>query len=382
MREEELRSRLQALAVTGRVAPEPVAIGAVRRRAHRKLQGGVALVVVGLLVAVGGVRLASEAGHRPSVSPVVPVAPPAGPPAAVAPATFVGQIDDGGSRRTVIIETRTGRVVRQVSGSDRRSELAADAVVAPDLRSMYLPAAGPGPASTCEAGWTQVDLATGARQPAFGGLKGVGEFSLSVDGRTLAYLHTTGPATLDRAQFDLSCHTELIVRELASGRQRVWTMPPGASVQGLQLSPDATRLVYLLGRTPGGDRRLHLLPLADTASVIDGHDLPAAGDCPVSMWRFLDDRRLLVLGGQGCAGGGGFDNLLVRLDLETRQVVSTAPLGLPVEVFSMDVDRSGRQVIIAAAGKPNDQRPATVYVLREGRPQRVPFGDDCWQADW
>jgi hypothetical protein len=63
-------------------------------------------------------------------------------------------------------------------------------------------------------------------------------------------------------------------------------------------------------------------------------------------------------------------------------VVSTVPLGLPVEPFSLDVDRSGRHVLIAVAGKPNDQHPATVYVIRDGRPQRVPFRGDCWQADW
>jgi hypothetical protein len=63
-------------------------------------------------------------------------------------------------------------------------------------------------------------------------------------------------------------------------------------------------------------------------------------------------------------------------------VVSTTLLGLPVEPFSLDVDRSGRHLLLAAAGKPNDQRPATVYVLGDGRPQRVPFGGDCWQADW
>jgi hypothetical protein len=99
------------------------------------------------------------------------------------------------------------------------------------------------------------------------------------------------------------------------------------------------------------------------------------------MWRFLDDRRLLVLWGQGC-GSGPFDNLLVRIGLETRRVLSTVPLGLPVEPFSLDVDRSGRHVILALAGKPDDQRPATVYVLRDGRVQRVPFRGDCWQADW
>jgi hypothetical protein len=373
MREEELRSRLQALAATGRAAAEPAAFGAVRRRARRKLQGATALVLVGLVVAVGGVRLATEVGDRPGIAPVAPVAP-SGPPAAVAPDNFVGQVGDGASRRTAIVDATTGRVLRRVPGTDRQADQAADAVVAPDLRSMYLPATGSG----CDAGWTQVDLVTGRRQPAFGGLTGVNEFSLSADGQTLAYLHTSGPATLDRARFQTSCRTELVVRELASGHQRTWTIPPGAIVRGLQLSPDGTRLVYLLERTPGEDVRLHLLPLAGTTSATDGHDLPTAGDCPVSMWRFLDDRRLLAL---GCIAEP-FDNLLVRYDLETRRLLSTVPLHLPVEIFSLEVDRSGDHVLLAAAGKPNDQHPATVYVLQNDRLHRVPFAGDCWQADW
>ena len=364
MREEELRSRLQALAVAGRVAPEPATVAAVRRRGRRKVRRGAALAIVGLLAVVGGVRLAAEAGDRPSPGPVPPVLQPAGPPAAVAPASFVGQVGDGAARRTVIVDAGTGRVVGQVPGSDRRPEWAADAVLAPDLRSMYLPT-GPA-ASPCDTGWTQVDLATGSRRPAFAGLAVGPELSLSADGRSLAYV---------------DCRSELVVRELPGGRERVWTIPPGASVQGPQLSPDGTRLVYQLERRPGGDRLLHLLPLAGTGSVTDGHDLPVAGDCPVSLWRFMDDRRLLALGGQGCAGGR-FDNLLVRIDLQTPRVESADPLGMPVEIFSLDVDRSGRHVLIAAAGKPDAQRPATVYVLRDGRPRKVPFAGDCWQADW
>ena len=162
----------------------------------------------------------------------------------------------------------------------------------------------------------------------------------------------------------------------------MWTVPPGTSVEGLQLSPDATRLVYLLDRGTGGPRLLHMLPLARAGSVTDGDDLPAAGDCGgATSWRFLDGRRLLALGARGC-GGGPYDNLLVRYDLETREVESTVPLGLPVEPFGLDVDRSGRHVLVAMAGKPNDQRPATVYVVRGGRLHKVPFAGDCWQADW
>jgi hypothetical protein len=374
MREEELRSRLQALATAGRPAPEPAAFRDVRRRARRKLQGAMALVV-SLLVAVGGFWWAAEGGRWPGATPVPPVVQPSGPPAAVAPATFVGQVGDGPRKRTVIVDARTGEVVREVPGTDRRSEQIADVVVAPDVRSMYVPAG----ASACDGGWTQVDLTTGARQPAFGGLTGVGPFSLSADGRTLAYLHTTGPPVLDQARFQTACRTELVVRDLATGGQRVWTIPPGASVEGLQLSPDATRLVYLLDQE--GERRLHVLPLSGTDSVTDGHDLPAVGDCPVTMWRFLDKRRLLALGGLGCPAGP-FDNLLIRFHLETRQVLSDDPLALPVEIFSLDVDRSGRHVLIAAAGKVDDQRPATVYVLRDGSLLKVPFASDIWQADW
>jgi len=388
VREEELRSRLQALAVAGQVAADPAAVAAVRRRGRRKVQGGMVLVLVGLLLAGAGVQLLSDAGHRRSVGPVPPVAPPpgplAGPPAAVAPKTFVGQVGSGSSRRTVIIDAGTGTIVRQVPGSDHQSDLAADAVVSPDLRTMYLPATSPSQAAGCDPSWTQVDLATGVRRPAFGGLSGVAQFSLSADGRSVAYVHTT-PGGIAGIGIPVipRCRTELVVRELASGRQRVWTIPPGVSVHELQLSPDSTRLAYVLrheSQEPNGlPPSLQVLPVEGTTSVAQGRDLPAVGDCPPSNPRFLGrSGRLLALGGRGSCG----DYLLVDYDLGTGRVVSSEPLGLPAEIFSMDVDRSGQHVIIAAAGKPNDQRPATVYVLRNGHPQRVPFSGDCWQADW
>ncbi|MFL6191345.1 MAG: hypothetical protein ACJ75E_16135, partial [Actinomycetes bacterium] len=68
-----------------------------------------------------------------------------------------------------------------------------------------------------------------------------------------------------------------------------------------------------------------------------------------TMWRFLDDRQLLALTSQGC--GGGYDNLLVRYDLETRQELSTTLLGLPVEPFTLDVDASGRHVLIRVVSR-------------------------------
>jgi hypothetical protein len=379
MRDEELRSRLQALAAAGQVDPTPTAIAAVRRRLRRKVQSGV-VVLVGLLLTGVGVRLGAEAIHRRDGGPAPVIAPPAGPPAAVAPNTFVAQVGSGSARQTVIIDATTGRIVRQVPGSKRQTAMAVDAVLSPDLRSMYLDSTRPFPTGPCDQAWTQVDLATGARRPAFGGLKGVGPFSLSADGRSLAFVHLT------RARVGTSgptCDTEVVVRALASGKRRVWTIPPGMSVEGLQLSPDATQLAYLLRRKPNAfPPSLHLLPLNGTTSVTQGHDLPTTGDCPMSDPRFVGGSgRLLAIGGRGCTTGP-LEYQLVGYDLRTAQVTSSTPLGLPGELFSLDVDQSGRHVIIAGAGKPNDQQPATVWVLRNGHPQRVPFEGDCWQADW
>jgi hypothetical protein len=379
MRDEELRSRLRALAVAGQVDSTPATLATVRRRGRRKVQGGVAVVLVGLLLAGVGVRLGSEAIHRRGGGPAPVIAPSVGPPAAVAPRTFVGQVTSGGVRQTVVIEATTGRIIRQVPGSKRQTEQAVDAVVSPDLHSMYLDTTGPFPSPPCDGGWIQLDLATGARHPAFGGLKGVGPFSLSADGRSLAFVHLT------RARAGTSgptCDTEVVVRALASGEQRVWTIPPGMSVEELQLSPDGTQLAYLLRREPNAfPPSLHLLPLNGTTTVTQGRDLPALGDCPMSNPRFAGGGRLLAVGSR-CSPNGPLEYQLVDYDLATGQVVSSTPLALPGEIFNLDVDRSGRHVIITGAGKPNNQQPATVWVLRDRHLQRVKFSGDCWQADW
>jgi hypothetical protein len=196
----------------------------------------------------------------------------------------------------------------------------------------------------------------------------------------VAFVHLTPAKT--GAVIGSSCHAEVVVRELASGKQRSWTIPPGVSLEDLQLSPDSTQLAYVLGREATGLPSLHLLPLSGTTSVTQGRDLPTTGDCPMSDPRFEGaSGRLLALGGRGCATGP-LEPLLVEFDLGTGRVASSMPLDLPGEIFSIDVDRSGQHVIIAGAGKPNDQLPATVWVLHDGHPRRVPFSGDCWQADW
>jgi hypothetical protein len=381
VRDEELRSRLQTLARVGQAAAKPAPIAAVRRRGRRKVQAGVVVVLACLLAAGAGTQLL---GQSRDSRPALPVAPSIGPPAATAPSTFVGQVGDGTNMQTVIIDARTGMTVRQVPGSERHSDQpavpATDVVVGPDLRSMYLPV--PSTSSTaCDSGWTQLDLASGARQPAFGGLKGVSEFSLSADGRWLAFVHTFPAVGGTPALIRSPCDSELAVRDLASKRQRTWTIPQGATVDQLQLSPDAAQFAYRLRQGPDRRMSLHLLPLAGTTQATQGRDLPSPGDCPMSTPRFASDQRLLALAGRGCANGP-VERLLATFDLRTGQLVSSEPLALRSEIFSLDVDRSGRYVIIAAVAGGSQARSEAVYVLRNGHLQRVPLPGACWQADW
>ena len=381
MRDEELRSRLQALAGVGQAAARPAPIAAVRRRGRRKVQAGVVLVLACLLAAGASTQLL---GQSRDSRPAPPVAPSIGPPAATAPSTFVGQVGDGTNMRTVIIDARTGMTVRQVPGSERHTDQpdtpATNVVVGPDLRTMYLPV--PGTSSTaCDSSWTQLDLASGARRPAFDGLEGVREFSLSADGRWLAFVHTFPAVGGSPALIRPPCDTELAVRDLASKRQRTWTIPQGATVDQLQLSPDAAQFAYRLRQGPDRHMSLHLLPLAGTTQATQGRDLPPPGDCPMSTPRFAGGQRLLALAGRGC-GTGPFENLLANFDSRTSQLVSSEPLALRSEIFSLDVDRTGKYVIIAAVGGGSQQQSEAVYVLRNGHLQRVPLPWACWQADW
>ena len=132
-------------------------------------------------------------------------------------------------------------------------------------------------------------------------------------------------------------------------------------MQGLQLSPTPPGW-FTLARTPGGDRLLHLLPLAALPGRQGGHDLPAPATARCRCGRFRSTGGLAL----GCVTEL-FDNLLVRFDLDSPAGAIDLPLGLPVEPFSLDVDRTAA-TCLAAAGKPNDQRSATAYLPATAAP--------------
>jgi hypothetical protein len=356
----------------------------LRRRVQVTVAVGAVLLILGGVVAVRLLPLAAPA-----------VVPPAGPPAADAPRTFVGQIVRNGKPQTAIIDVNSGRIVRLVPGVERvlerRPARSLPIVLSPDLRTMYV-WGGSTPPQCGTIKWAQVDLATGATHPAFAGLTGLTTFSLSADGRSMAFVRMTATSSADAF-----CPRELVVRDLATGRQRVWTIPAHGDVLGLQLSPDATQLVYVLyqestGTSPIKVRQsLHVLPLVGTTSVTQGRDLLSVGanPCPgATTARFLGGgERLLVLEAQGCRNGSfnpqRAGNRLFEYNLQTGQVSSITPLDLPPsDVLNMDVDRSGKYVIFGTARNADTLHPGIVYVLREGHLKRVPFSGDCWQADW
>ena len=102
MRDEELRTRLQALVAAGQHEPQASTLGAIRRRSRRKVGNALVLTVIGVLVVGGGVWLLPDQRQHT----VVPMAPGG------APATFLGQAQQDRILRLAVLDTNTGQLRR------------------------------------------------------------------------------------------------------------------------------------------------------------------------------------------------------------------------------------------------------------------------------
>jgi hypothetical protein len=350
MPDEELRTRLQALAAAGQQEPQASTLEAVRRRSRRKLRNTLVMTVIGLLVVVGGVRLLPEQ-RQDTVVPVMPGG---------APATFLGQAQQDSTVRLAVLDTKTGQLRRWLPGATITGSIYA---ISPDLRKLFLYQRGK---EVCSA-WTEVDLTTGARGPAFGGRRVGLDPTPSPDGRLVAFLGCPP-------------RSGLTVLDVVSGRQRVWRTPEGVERGDwpLQWSPDSTRLGYLLRRPGQANQVFHVLPLAGTTSITQGRDLPLPHrpGCELSLPpHFRDAKRVSVV--EQCPN----DAFLVDVDLQTGRKVARVALGLQGEVFAMVVDRSGQHVLLLA-GQQNTKQPPSIYVVRDGRAQPMPNSCDCWKVAW
>jgi hypothetical protein len=375
MHDEELRTRLQTLAEAGRVAPTASTLAAVRARRRRKVRNGLLLPLVALLALGGGaVRLLPEssrdvAATAPSTGPLV--IPPTSdrPVRGPEPAAFVAQIEHGpGDHRIAVVASSSGRILRWVPGQAASGVL----VIRPDLGAMYLPDDQLRATNPCGTSWTRVDLESGARRPAFGGQGGVTFPALSADGRYLAFFHGS-PTGGSR-----SCRQELVVRDLATGRQRSWTVPDQGTytLADLQWSPDSTRLAYLMWWDSPSKGGLYVLALEGTSSVTQGRLLPPPGgdNCNLTFPRFRPGTGRLLALQQACG------NQLVDFDVRTGKALATTPIPLSAQLADVAVDRSGQHVILAVADP--DKQPGWVYVVRGGRIERVPSIRDCYLLAW
>lgn len=349
MPDEELRTRLQALAAAGQQEPQASTLEAIRRRSRRKVANALVLTLVGMLLVVGGVRLLPEQRQ----DTVVPVAPRG------APATFLGQTQQDRIVRLAVLDTNTGQLRSWLPGATITGLHA----ISPDLRKLYLYQRGKEFCTT----WTEVDLTTGARRPAFGGRRVGLDPTPSPDGRSVAF-------------FGCRPGSGLAVLDVVSGRQQAWTIPERVVLGDwpLQWSPDATRLGFLLRRPGQAQQVFHVLPLAGTTSITQGHDLPLSHrpGCELGLPpHFRDNRRVLVV--EQCPN----DSFLVDFDLRTGRKVARVALGLQAKVFDVVVDRSGQHVLLLA-GQRNTRQPPSIYVVRDGRAQPVPNSCDCWKVAW
>lgn len=367
--------------------PAPDEAGAyerfLRRRTSLRRRAQITATVGAVALIVGGVLTARL---LPNAAPAA--VPPTRPPAAAEPRTFVGQlVSDTGKSQLAIIDVRSGRIVHRVPGWERWPAGTTPVAISPDLRSAYLMGTTTSKLSCGPIPFQQVDLQSGATHPVFTRLAGLWFFTLSPDGRSIAYVRMTDPNTTETI-----CPAELVVRDLATGRQRVWTIPHHGSILGMEFSPDGTRLLYSL-ELEGSGQRLHVLPLDGTTSVTQGRDLPQVGasPCPgVAMAQFMGNSdRLWMVQAQGCANGSWVpmtwtNPVLAEYDLRTGRVTSTTRLALPpTDALQMDVDRSGQNIIFVAASTNNALHPnGAVYALHDRHLRRLPFKGNIWRADW
>jgi hypothetical protein len=353
-----------------------------RRTSHRRRLQVTAAVGAVLVITAGVIAVRLLPGAAPAA------VPPVGPPAAAEPRTFIGQLVSGtGKSQLAIIDARSGQVVHMVPGWERWPAGTTPVAISPDLRSAYLMGRTTSKLSCGPIPFQQVDLQSGATHPVLTRLTGLWFFTVSGDGRSLAYVRMTDPNTTDSI-----CPAELVVRDLATGRQRVWTIPHHGDILGMEFSPDGTRLLYTLDRE-GSGRTLHVLPLAGTTSVTQGRDLPQVGanPCPsVAMAQFMGNSdRLWIVQAQGCANGSRgpttwTNPVLAEYDLGTGRVRSSTPVALPpTNALQMDVDPSGQNIIFVAASTTSALHPnGAVYALHDRHLRRVPFKGNIWRADW
>jgi hypothetical protein len=376
--ETTLRDALTARATT--VTHDPDAYAAIlRRRERRHLSrwarpiGAVAAVAA----VVGVVAVVVRAPHRDAVVPAGGVpryVVTARPLSARAAEVVVVDADDLAGQPVARMGPPTDRDVLRVFAA------------AGDDHTFYAAWAS---ADTCRSAVYRLAAPSGGTTRALDVAGDVTGLAVSPDGRRIAYaMWADGPAE----SFCGGTH-EIHVRDLASGRERVWAVPSAAdlrihSIVGLVWSPDgryvafayADRAVHRIDTTAAAGA-LPSLPPDPQVTGVDESGLPPAGTtCYTATPAYLPTGELVAA--YHCA-----DNRtqvaeplrLVVLDPVTRHPGRTL-FALPARSQARWVafDRSGRHAFLGlvepAAGQDPEEAPRTIRRWDGGELRKVAEG--------
>jgi hypothetical protein len=300
MRDDLLKEQLMSYARTAADAASQPGAAAIRRRARRHAQRVAALTVAGVLVAVGlGVGIGLRRDHttptvdrpKPPVTSLAPVKPPAttpaptptstphpttttGPVAAGPPPSFVTLVGSPSPSapppRVAVVATSTGRVVRYLTGpAPAGGDWPTRPALSPDRAWVYYSLTGAGG----RAATYRVPFGGGPATKVTGTV-GI-SLAVSPDGSKLLLDARNGP----RWRYGL------VVRDLASGRERfmAFPFPQAGDIFGLAWSPDSRQVALVRGPITDNERFPTQLFVLEVAS---GHwrtavSFDAGGPAPI-----------------------------------------------------------------------------------------------------
>lgn len=293
-------------------------------------------------------------------------AAPAVDPAAPEPPTFFAAFGAGGER-VALTSSSDGEPQRFLTPPSQ-----ALVRFSPDGKTVYSPTI-----VGCGRTWTAYDVTTGASRPAYEDYKGAVDVAESPDGRKVAYVSDAGAA------MQTGCGKEhLVVKELATGRLRVWDVPADPTGQArivqLEWSPDSTNLTFRDVVPPGvGSSTVWVLNINRGTSITDGIALvPPRPECRLEAPRFRPGTNHVVVA-QNCERSSAS---LLDFDATTGAFVSELQVatGDVYGIIDLSIDASGQHVLYVVSSL--SSKPSELFVLQDGQPHKL--ADDVYQVHW
>jgi hypothetical protein len=276
----------------------------------------------------------------------------------------------------VVLESATGHRLRVLAAhpeADPATGVFLEGVaVTPDHRSAYYSVAGPCGAGTIyrvpvDGRGTPERVATGI-SPA-----------VSPNGSKLAYAAPGGTGIDGRPR----CNNQIVVRELASGAERVWRYPDDAdhsqalyqdgAIMKIAWAPDSTRLAYTLSYEGDGVSVLDTAVDRDLSQTLEVVVPGGGGDSREPTWQASSGRLAIVNSAFGCCYDDNYTGPPRTLLVDPALRISEDLLPPGKRPAWLDFDTTGDHLLYVDGG--------TLYRRsRNGSP--VVVGPGYVAADW